>query len=329
MVLDLADLLAARFNLPWEIARLNEAKAEERLKKDPGTLFIVINQSYNPLCKKFKNNVISVGINNDIKQFAQCEIYFDPYFKPVQKSLIKKNQKRIRIKTLPSRINSLVMRNEQSEDATEQSASESKTVSKPARFSSRPWKHKKPYIKPVFSNTPIISIMIRSLDANELENMLKICHKLNEKYGARFLISTGPRSDISESFIEEQFSKIAGSEVYCYSKMDGKDNPYTDMIARADFHMTSGTISTTSDLLGTGKPIFYLKWGTEAADKAFFKMLRTENMVHPFTENCLDRLPNNHAIRQRYAEEWVHHADKFVAYALKTFQQKMAAKPKL
>ena len=96
-------------------------------------------------------------------------------------------------------------------------------------------------------------------------------------------------------------------------EMSGQaENPYLWMLGAATHLVTSGTISTTSDLLATGKPVYYTDMEPLCSeDRELKNKLMAGKVVGHFDAKMLNRAPPSPKIRHKYQESWGKISEKF------------------
>ena len=317
MVLDLAKNLGEHFGIAWEVA--NTYTLRDKIEQNPRALFIALNMESAALIVPAKN-IVTAGIQNDLpyRYVSQCDVMFNPSFHPFQFwGEQKKPQLTYDIHTLPTRITQEAA--PKKNDAAP-NIPVSADVETSLFFSEKDWA-----IIDALPAKPVVVIVIRSAGPDNLLHMADICKQLNEKHGGvRFLISTGPASYAGTTAdVKHAFHDLDDVHIYSWFKHSGEDNPYLSMIARADCVVTTGTISTTSDLVRSGKPIFYLPYAysdkqrlTEkrhpaldeklCPDTSFMARHFADGLVDIFDATALDPARNDQTvkIREEAAKAW-------------------------
>ena len=167
---------------------------------------------------------------------------------------------------------------------------------------------------------PLIVIMLRAHGCDQLQSAMVIAQSLAHKHGARFALCTGPNatSYVDASIDGQSWDQnIPGILKFPWHK---QPNPYLALLGAATHFVTSGTLSTTSDLLATGKPIYYMDDGltienykiVASCNGRLRKKLFDDKAVQHFSHEMLDVPPPDQAIRTRYAQEWGRVSAEFV-----------------
>ncbi|MGB9153998.1 MAG: hypothetical protein WCD70_13035, partial [Alphaproteobacteria bacterium] len=318
MVLDLAANLGQHFSIPSEIHPLQNCTSENSFTQNPRTLFVMINCYIKdiPAWVRASRNVLSVGIQNDISFHDPANVLFDPSFYQFTPARRKLARLAYDFSILPSRVGRppIPLRQTESQQCI--------LPKKAGTFSEESWP-----ILDALPAKPIIAIMARYPNDYELGRLVETCKQLNTKQGVRVLISTGPASGADEENIAKAFEELPDAHIYRWHTQGGKNNPYLSMIARADYLVTSGTLSTTADLVQSGKPVFYVPRSASVLE-AFQKISQTRQFPDTFdqyspNEGCRVKLfadgvvkifdgtildhpesENDAKIRKTYTQEW-------------------------
>ena len=280
--IDLSAKLAPALNLPTSFCTRYDVRKKSPDRK---SLYITLNSEV-----PIGFDHVAININNDcINYSVNGNFYFDPSFnafEPFLNAFAQKNPKDAfvyPVKILPSRV-------------TPQAIARAVL--------------KKPFAA---EGKPVIALMLRNPELDDLVRIKKIAEILQQKHQAKFLISTGPRTAIStEEQIQESFKDFGGVQMFLWEMSQGAKNPYLWMLGAATHVVTSGTLSTTSDLLATGKPVYYTDIGLPGrCNSSLREALLIDNAVGQFDEGMLDRAPPPEAIRLSYQEAWNELAGKF------------------
>ena len=226
---------------------------------------------------------VSICINNDRNNFRNYgDFYFEPFFKPFIGEF-PENAHVYPINILPSR-------------ATQKNIA-SELIKEP--FSS--------------DGKPVIALMLRGPRLYDLVKIKQIAESLQQKHQARFLISTGPRSYSGpEEIIQTLFKDLDHVQMFLWDMSCGAQNPYLWMLGAATHLVTSGTISTTSDLLATGKPVYYTDIPPLCSyDGKLKDELLAKNAVGHFDDQMLDRAPPPDKIRRKFQKSWIELSRRF------------------
>ena len=275
LVVDLSARLASSLTIPTAVIPYYDI----RNKTDAGTtLYIAVNTTLpNAL------HPVSICINNDLNYYEKnAHFYFEPFFAPFGYEL-SGDARVYPVKTLPSRV-------------TPQNIADA-VLRKP--FDS--------------DGKPVIALMLRGPDLDDLMQIKHIVKTLRQRHQARFLISTGPMTLLSsEEEIEKAFKGFSNTQVFLWEKSEGSENPYLWMLGAATHVVTTGTLSTTSDLLATGKPVYYTHMAPLCGEDQQLKdKLVADNAVGQFDSHMLSRKPPSEAIRLSYKESWDELSGKF------------------
>ena len=274
LIIDLGAKLARGMNLAPRYVKELDADVDVQ---SPDTLYIAINCSvFRPdLPTKYPRH--SVAISNDLSYFARnhkTDFRFEPSFDyPAYKHAPL--QRAFRIDTLPSRVTPEVI----------------------AEAASK-------YDELRTDGEPLIAIMLKEQSLEHIQKASRIARTLSDKHGAHFILCDGP-------FVDQQlhlhFEDIPGTRIYPWGQTP---NPYLALLGAATHLVTSGSLSTTSDLLATGKPVYYMECDGVSKPSGFNsngylrKQLFQRKAVQFFSEKMLDIPPPDQSIRTRYAQEW-------------------------
>ena len=276
---DLCARLADGLDLPCHFFT-REDKYEKDAKDK--TLYIAVNSQLPQ-----RLNPVTVCINNDCNNYMDNgDFYFEPFFLPFAMSInetFPENAHVYPINSLPSRVTSQNIADEL---------------------------RKNPFNS---DGKPVIALMFRNPEWDDLTAIKQIAETLQQKHQARFLISTGPRSYISkEEEIQKTFKDLDGVQIFLWELSYGAENPYLWMLGAATHVVTTGTISTTSDLLATGKPVYYTDIKPLCSeDKRLQVGLLSRKVVDHFDAEMLDRKPPSEDIRRKYQEAWSESSKRF------------------
>ena len=281
LVIDLGARLAEAMNIKHRHLESNMIDPTD--PKNHNALYITVN------CKVAERHMhkscrqLSVAISNDINSYARdnnTDFRFESHFREADYGHLSPTV--FKINTLPSRITPEIIA-----DAAAKNA-ELKTNGK-----------------------PLIAIMIRDQLPDHIEGMEKIAKSLAKRHAARFVLCAGLSTDYHmRDDLSALFKKIPDTIKYPWIN---KSDSYFATLGAATHFVTSGTLSTTSDLLATGKPVYYLK--NDAISRVSGKIrkscngrLRTnlfrDGAVKLFSEKIVDTPPPAQSIRTWYAEEW-------------------------
>ena len=276
--LDLGARLASAMNIVPRYVAPYEVDSVEA--GNDGHIYVAINCDI-----PAKYNKVTIAISNDINRQSECgvaDFYFKPRFGYGDERQVP-NQRVFPINTLPSRATPEII-------AAEASKIEA--------------------LRP--DGKPLIAIMLREHGYGQLINLSRIADTLRHKHSARFVFSTGPGTSISNSAIREIFGSTPNDFI---SFWGATQNPYLSILGAATHFVTSGTLSTTSDLLATGKPVYYTDDGTSdlGTDRRFRAQLFKDLAVQRFTTEILDMPPPDASIRALVADEWKRIGAEFVS----------------
>ena len=278
LVIDLCARLAAGLNIPTSFS--TDYDVWTKLYHDKRTLYIGVNCDVSA-----ELNPVSVSICNDFFNYSNnSDFYFQPFFAPLNSELPNKPCI-YPIRTFPSR-------------ATPQNIAKA--------FAKKPID---------FDGKPVIALMLRNADLHELISIRRTAHILHKKHQAKFLIGSGPRTDENcEEGIRQIFKDLDCVQMFSWHKLEGLENPYLWMLGAATHLVTSGTLSTTSDLMATGKPVYYTDMCPgNSYDEGLRDRLVADHAVGQFDEGMLERAPPSAAIRLSYQESWNELSRRFCA----------------
>jgi hypothetical protein len=297
LAVDLADKLALGFNIPSEIVTPSDLGLDKSeinaLSQD--CLYVGVNYAL-PENYGSAHQFISVAINSDqcwFSCFRKSDVYFEPFyrrFSDTQNSIVHP------ITTLPSRITPEAMSAETAE----------------GKFDTK--------------GRPVIAIMIRDMAPERIVELANIARILSQRHNACFLVGTGPRTNLgTEALLEKEFENIPDSYVHCWNKSRGQPNPYRWMLGAATHFVTSGTLSTTCDMLATGRPVYYNGAELRSPDDVLKDKLIREGSVGELSVDMLDKPPPNEEARRFYMNEWRELAAHFADDVAKILQRRKTA----
>jgi len=178
---------------------------------------------------------------------------------------------------------------------------------------------------------PVIGIMFRNATLTEMDNIVRIMLSLSQNHQVMFLLSTGPATaPLAEEKLEEKLKQIPDCQAFYWHKQNNEPNPYLSILGNATHLVTTGTLSTTSDLLATGKPVYYLdREPDDERDAALKDILCADSVVGIFSEDMLDTPhPSSAQIRQTYADQWGTVCQNFVAAIPEILAKQTPTRPK-
>ena len=273
--IDLSERLATNLNLPARFLSANEANAK---CSNDQTLFIALN------CELPKRlNPVSIRINNDCNNYGEnADFYFEPFFEPFGR-WISEDAHVYTIKTLPSRVTPQTIADAFRKDPLD------------------------------FGGKPVIALMLKNPNSDELTYIKRTTDALYRTHQAKLLISTGPRTDpYIEEEIKEAFAGPNCDRIFLWNKSEASENPYLWMLGAATHVVTSGSLSTTSDLLATGKPVYYADpFSLCGVERRMKDKLVSDNAVGQFDDQllCGEQPPID--VRQSYHGAWTELSRKF------------------
>ena len=251
---------------------ISRSKFHPAHAKSGHTLYVTINCE---LPKRY--TAASISINNDVNHQDKCSaanFHFEPKFGRTYRGSQHK-QIVFPIETLPSRISPEII---------------AEAAAQSDRFKT--------------DGKPLIAIMIKDAFPIQLHDTARIAQALTAKHDARIAICVSPGlMNYQLCKIQDVFRRVP-DELKCF--WGQKPNPYLALLGAATHFVTSGTLSTTCDLLATGKPVYYTNDGTSdiGCDMRFRDSLLQNKIVQPFSTDILDTAPPDAACRALYAEEW-------------------------
>ena len=260
---------------------IGEACAEHN-----NALFISINEdvSWGALYSRYGQFPhFSLAISNDLDGYSrsrETDFRFEPIFNSTAYQHSPK-QRAFTIDILPSRITPEII--------AEAAASEDRLRS---------------------DGKPLIALMLRAQGDEQIERVSRIAKSLADRHGARFVLCAGPATNGDTSYeAKRHFQDISGTIIYPWG---GSYNPYLAILGAATHFINTGTLSTTSDLIATGKPVYYTEDNVssmhgriaETSNGHLRAHLFKDHAVQEFSEQMLDIAPPALSIRERYAREW-------------------------
>ena len=274
LVVDLSEKLAAGLDISTTFSTFNNL---ERKYPPDKALYIAVN------CDVIGRNVVSIRINNDCTSYGpNSDFYFEPFFTPFNIKF-PADAFIYPIKTLPSR------------------ATPDNIVKEALKY---------PFAS---DGRPVIAFMLRDPELGDLVKIKQTADILRQKHQAKFLISTGPRTcQETDRRIQRIFADFADTKMVLWNKLEKDQNPYLGILGNATHLVTSGTLSTTSDLFATGKPVYYTDTPMFVSESIEMRnRLFADGAVGEFDSHMLSRDPPPAKIRRSYHEAWDKLSQKF------------------